>query len=1082
MVWLLACGTSFAQQPCRFYASQETYSTPVITSLNNPNAPVTADTTDYSTLNTPLNISGILSASQSLLFANSSLALTPVVIKIGGIDNALAVANQINIQAYNNNTPVNPAITGSVLLAMLNSSGNSRIRFLPQGTFNNIRITLSSTLTLGYSVNIFYAYQQVSSQSSFTINQPVQCLEGNNFTFNNSSTVSAGSLSYLWDFGDGSTSTLTSPTHNYASQGVYSVKLTTTVSGGCSSSITQIATVIGGIFSGNLSRLDYYWVGAAGADWGTASNWRIQNSNYYYLPALPPVPGNSVFIGLPTTVGCTQPVQQTITIGANTVASCNNLNLGSNAVVQLAGTLSISGVLNDGSSAANGIKGLPTGKLIITGNGPAAALKFAAGFQQLSALEITRTNGAAVTLASPLAVFNYVNLGSNNILDSQSGFLTLKSTQNATASVNALPAGAVIKGTVNAERFFYAGGNPVGNMAYRSYRLISSPVSNTNYNYSGGQANPVYNFNFLKANAFITGAANGNFDKTGNPTLYLFREDVNAGNASFTVGNFRGITKIDPASNSLGTQSRYNLNNTADTTIQLGAGNGVLFFFRGDRSDFTGKTSTPFAAPQDVIFTNSGVLNQGNIPVKIWFGNNQNLSCTNSAAVANTGVAGYNLVGNPYAATIDWNTNSVKNTSNPGIIFSSAADIDAKMYVFDPLAKTFNWFDSSIGANGDNDGNPNVTQYIASGQGFFVRAKNSNATLTFTEAAKVNNQNIQSPVLLGLPKPGTNDLSVIKIQLKLDSANYDYAAIYFNKNWKAANNRDEDAADLDGNGNTVNLSSFSADNVRLAINKTAALTNQETKIALFIKGNSGQYQLIFPVIANIPKQYTLFLKDKFLQDSVNLNERQSYNFKIDQSNPNTFGDKRFELVFHLPDVKNYRLLSFLGKVEQKGFLLEWLTQNENNYTSFTVQKSIDDGKTFTAIGTVQADFSGKYIFSDNNPNAGKYVFRLQQDDYFDQITYSNPVDLYWNNPDDNKPFTVYPNPADNQINITINKLQKGVLQSRILNMQGIELSRQNYNTGNWIQPVQNLKPGLYLLELSNLSSNTIIGRKKFIKK
>ncbi|MGI4803132.1 MAG: T9SS type A sorting domain-containing protein [Janthinobacterium lividum] len=565
--------------------------------------------------------------------------------------------------------------------------------------------------------------------------------------------------------------------------------------------------------------------------------------------------------------------------------------------------------------------------------------------------------------------------------------------------------------------------------------------------------------------------------------MYLFREDVNVGNTSFTVGNFKGITKIDPASNNIGTQSRNNINNVADTTIQLAAGNGVLFFFRGDRNNLSGKTTAPFAAPQDVTFSNSGVLNQGNIPVKVWFKTNGNLSYNNSTTVANTGVNGYNLVGNPYAATIDWNTNSAKNTTNPGIIFSSAADVDTKMYVFDPLAKTFNWFDSSIGTSGGNDGNPNVTQYIASAQGFFIRAKNSNATLTFTEAAKINNTTVQpSQVLLGFPKPGANDLSVVKIQLKMDSANYDYAAIYFNNSWKAENNQDEDAADLDGTGDTVNLSTFSADHARLAINKMPALTNRETIIALYVKGNSGEYQLLFPQLSNIPSQYTVFLKDNFLRDSVNLSNQNTYNFQIDQTKTETYGDKRFELIFHLQNVKPYQLLSFQGEQNKKGFMLNWTTKNEGNYTSFTIEKTTDQGKTYIAIDSVQADFSGKYNFQDNNSSIGKNTFRLKQDDRYNQITYINPIDLYWMPGINAKAFSVYPNPAINQINIALAKAQKSLLQSRIINLRGIEVSKQSFSAGNYTQSVQNLVPGLYLVELRNLTLNTIIGYQEFIKK
>lgn len=1074
--------TCFAQQSCRIYTNNENSVTPGTSSVANSNNTIgNSDTTDYSTINVPLNLVGITTAYQNLVFSTPAPANTPVVLKIGGVSSALAVSGQITIQAYSGGTPVNPAIPGSAI----NSSGNTWVRFIPQGSYNSIRISLSSAVGLGSSINIFYAYQDISPLSSFSVNQLIQCLDNNNFNFTNTSTVNSGTLTHLWKFGDGITSTLTSPSHTYANPGIYTVTLTATAANGCTGSFKQIVTVIGGVFTGNHVGLPFHWVGAPGADWGTPSNWRVLSSGYYYIPSLIPTASNIVSIGLPATAGCPQAVQQQISIAEGTIAQCAELNIASNAIVQLNGSLIITGNLNDASSGANGIRGSQTGKLTITGNGTPTSLRLAAGYEQLASLDITRTNGAsaAVTLTSPLAVFNYVNLGGNNILDSQSGNLTLKSSKSATASVYNLPAGAVIKGAVNAERFFYAGGNPTGMAAYRSYRLISSPVSNITYNYNGTQSAPVYNLNYIKAGAIITGPANGNFDKTGNPTLYLFREDINVGNTSFTSGNFKGITSINPATNSIGTQSRYNLNNVTDTTIQLAAGNGVLFFFRGDRGNLSGKTTAPFTLPQDVTFTNTGVLNQGDIPVKIWFKPIGNLSYTSSPSVSNTGVMGYNLVGNPYACTIDWNTNSSKNTTNPGIVFN-AADVDTKMYVFDPLSKTYNWFDSGIGANGGNDGNPNVTQYIASGQGFFIRAKNSTATLTFREAAKVNNETVQSsPVLLGLPKPSADDLSAVKIQLKMDSVNYDYAAIYFNKNWKSVHDLDEDASDLDGNGNTVNLSTFSADQKRLAINKMPALQNQTVKIQLYVKGNSSKYELIFPEISNIPAPYTVFLKDNFTKDSTQINSNSSYSFQMDQSDTNSWGDKRFELIFHLPNTIDYRLLSFRGNQNQKGFVLNWITKNEGNYTSFTIEKSVDNGKTYTSIGNIQSDFSGKYTFSDTNPVAGKNIFRLKQDDLYNRITYSDLVSLMWSLPAaDGKTFAVYPNPAVNQLNINLLKEQKGLIRSRIISMQGNVIITGSHQATKWSQTIQTLSPGVYAIVLQNEASGAIIGQTKFIKK
>jgi immune inhibitor A len=46
--------------------------------------------------------------------------------------------------------------------------------------------------------------------------------------FNNLSRGGSGELSYQWDFGDGQSSTVASPSHTYSAAGSYSVRLTVT--------------------------------------------------------------------------------------------------------------------------------------------------------------------------------------------------------------------------------------------------------------------------------------------------------------------------------------------------------------------------------------------------------------------------------------------------------------------------------------------------------------------------------------------------------------------------------------------------------------------------------------------------------------------------------------------------------------------------------------------------------------------------------------------------------------------------------------------------------------------------------------
>ncbi len=82
------------------------------------------------------------------------------------------------------------------------------------------------------------------STSICSLSQPV--------LFTNTST-GAGSLSYSWDFGDGTQSTLTNPTHSYATKGIYSVSLTVSNTYGCSSSITKSAYINAANFNSDFT-------------------------------------------------------------------------------------------------------------------------------------------------------------------------------------------------------------------------------------------------------------------------------------------------------------------------------------------------------------------------------------------------------------------------------------------------------------------------------------------------------------------------------------------------------------------------------------------------------------------------------------------------------------------------------------------------------------------------------------------------------------------------------------------------------------------------------------------------------------
>jgi len=71
--------------------------------------------------------------------------------------------------------------------------------------------------------------------ADFSTSDTIYCT-GMTIGFQNNST--GDGISYLWDFGDGTTSTATSPTHTYGADGTYAVSLTVTDSYGCTDVFT----------------------------------------------------------------------------------------------------------------------------------------------------------------------------------------------------------------------------------------------------------------------------------------------------------------------------------------------------------------------------------------------------------------------------------------------------------------------------------------------------------------------------------------------------------------------------------------------------------------------------------------------------------------------------------------------------------------------------------------------------------------------------------------------------------------------------------------------------------------------------
>lgn len=123
--------------------------------------------------------------------------------------------------------------------------GNSSALQSPSHTYaspGNYSVTLMATSDQGCTASMIHtASVNTNPSSNFSVNNVCQYDEA---IFTNTSTIGTGSISgYEWDFGDGITSTLSSPNHQYAQAGTYTVSLIAISGSSCSDTLLQSVTI-----------------------------------------------------------------------------------------------------------------------------------------------------------------------------------------------------------------------------------------------------------------------------------------------------------------------------------------------------------------------------------------------------------------------------------------------------------------------------------------------------------------------------------------------------------------------------------------------------------------------------------------------------------------------------------------------------------------------------------------------------------------------------------------------------------------------------------------------------------------------
>lgn len=839
-------------------------------------------------------------------------------------------------------------------------------------------------------------------------------------------------------------------------------------------SLTSTTAATGASFSlGNV----YNWKGTTNS-WTTNTNFTVPSGAN---AASAPGTNDIVQVGVIAYTGTFDPVvtsnssisklifgtlstpQITVNTGVTLTLNGDMTNSGTGTVIAGTGTIAVGGDFTNTGTFAPG-----SSTINFTGASPTLNSSSAIPFTNL-----TFSGSGTATLAT--GTYSVSSTGTLTLSGTASlatgGFLTLKSDATGSSTVGQIPSGSTITGNVTVQRYF--SGGAVGTQ--RAYRLLSPPVnSNSVTNNSGSTA---YFSPASLSNLYTGGPGGPSFGFTaansGTSTVFLYREDTPINTGSFNSGNYKGIANMSttpfPVSQLSGTYS-------------LWTGNGLMLYYVGSVSSgttFNTKVSGAYPNPDNTTATFTGTLNQGTIPVKLWFG-------TTSFPYTSTGAQGYYLVGNPYAATIDLNTFS-NAASDPGTGFWGGPNMANAIYIYDYSTKTFNTWTPGVGSSGGN-----ATRYVASGQAFFVRAPAvAGAQLKFYETAKATSANNPTGVNLLMGAPVAADpRQFLHLKVSQDAVNYNEVLIVFGPNTKDTYETDADIEYMKGIGNSISLNTFATGSgLPLAVNQMHSIDSL-TRVKLNVGSTiSGVDTLSGTGLDKLDQRYDAYIVDHYKKDSTLFSAGTKYLFNINLSDTSSFGSTRFELAFHKKaSLINYKLLSFTAtkvtsalQAANNGILLTWKVQNEDKYTGFTIQRA-DGSLQFLSLYTLQSDGSGTYTYTDHTPLAGVNKYRLMQNGTFDNISYSEIITLGPPATAAIDPITLYPNPVINQLQINMANNPPSQVHLTIMNTSsGLVMMSKDVSSTNIQENVGTLFAGNYLVEISDTSTKKVIGRKKFIK-
>ena len=392
------------------------------------------------------------------------------------------------------------------------------------------------------------------------------------------------------------------------------------------------------------------------------------------------------------------------------------------------------------------------------------------------------------------------------------GKLIIRSTAaNTSGQVGVV--GGTISGNVTVQRF-------IPGSTGRKFRFVASPVTT-----SGGiddHWQQQIHITGSGANGTIcpTLTANDNgFDRTSNngASMFIFNEGTNA---------WASIAST--------------------TGVNLTPGVGYRLFVRGPRSQGCSLLDGTNPAPNDVTLSATGTLATGTQTINITDGTGQ----------------GWNLIGNPFQAIIDWDNVGRTNAQNWYVTFNPNAGIGG----------TGAYGTYTVGGSGTNG----TSRYIGPGHAFWVEATAA-GSIAIEEADKAVTQTGSATVLFK-----TNEAKHVSIKVLDQNNYYDEVLVGFDAAATKCIDAGIDVEKFQFNQNAGNLATYNSCNAtRYAIN-TLPTVNVNVIDTLYMHvrvpaNTSANYRLSIEHLNLINTQAKVHLYDAFLNVFHDLRANGTYN-------------------------------------------------------------------------------------------------------------------------------------------------------------------------------------------------------------